>query len=441
LVLAVALTVVAVTGGQRAPAASLVTAPITVSNAGHGSVTSTPSGISCGTLCTSEFNVLSQVTLAAVPESGYTVRWSGPCVSTTATSCTVIVDNAKTVTAIFEQPRLTVTLQDTSVPPAASPRGWVTSFGVNGGLTSPEGIDCGSACSASFAAGTVVTLWPISFPGSAFARWSGDLAAGPSACSDLLCTVTLTQSRTIVAVFEAASGPVDFQTTFTVGKTGTGAGRVTSRPPGISCGSGSQCAAGYPTNVNVTLTATADEGSTFAGWGGPCAGAGTRATCVVTVGPALTAAARFDKTLPPAPPEPPKPPAPPKPPDPPKAPEPEPPNPADPPKAIDPPKEIAPAKPAATTTIAAGAISVRVARSGTARSIWLRVTLRKNATCTVRLLRSGRPVLRRAMTANAGPHLLRVVIPKTIRHGRFRVSLVLAHGRAETQRLSWPVRL
>jgi hypothetical protein len=77
--------------------------------------------------------------------------------------------------------------------------------------------------------------------------------------------------------------------TLTVAKAGTGAGTVTSNPAGISCGS--TCSAGFDYNTPVTLTATADPGSTFTGWSGEgCAGTGT---CQVTMDAARSVTATF----------------------------------------------------------------------------------------------------------------------------------------------------
>ncbi|MDN5942644.1 MAG: S8 family serine peptidase [Nitrospira sp.] len=77
-------------------------------------------------------------------------------------------------------------------------------------------------------------------------------------------------------------------TTFTVIKAGTGTGTVTSIPAGINCGS--DCSEQFPGGTTVTLTATADGGSTFTGWsGGGCTGTGA---CVVST--AATATATFD---------------------------------------------------------------------------------------------------------------------------------------------------
>ena len=54
----------------------------------------------------------------------------------------------------------------------------------------------------------------------------------------------------------------------TVQKSGSGTGRVTSAPTGIDCGN--DCTEYYPEDSYVTLTAVADPGSVFVGWGGYC---------------------------------------------------------------------------------------------------------------------------------------------------------------------------
>lgn len=53
-----------------------------------------------------------------------------------------------------------------------------------------------------------------------------------------------------------------------VNKSGTGAGSVTSSPPGIDCGL--NCQERFPSGSLVTLTATPDGGSDFSGWSSPC---------------------------------------------------------------------------------------------------------------------------------------------------------------------------
>ena len=83
-----------------------------------------------------------------------------------------------------------------------------------------------------------------------------------------------------------------------VSRQGSGAGTVTSSPPGISCGT--DCAENYLSFTEVTLTATPASGSNFTGWsGGGCSGAGS---CTVTMLDATTVTAGFTADQPPPPP-------------------------------------------------------------------------------------------------------------------------------------------
>jgi hypothetical protein len=75
---------------------------LSVSKAGTGSgtVTSSPSGISCGASCSAVFPTGTTVTLTAAPASGSTFSsWSGACTSTG--NCTVTLDADRSVTATF----------------------------------------------------------------------------------------------------------------------------------------------------------------------------------------------------------------------------------------------------------------------------------------------------------------------------------------------------
>lgn len=77
----------------------------------------------------------------------------------------------------------------------------------------------------------------------------------------------------------------------TVAKAGTGGGTITSSPAGINCGA--DCLESYSNNQAVTLTATADTGSTFTGWSGDCSG--TSASATLTMSATKTCTATFNK--------------------------------------------------------------------------------------------------------------------------------------------------
>jgi hypothetical protein len=96
-----ALEGVAGTGSAPAPVQPTTYALSTVTmGSGTGTVTSSPSGISCGSSCSSSFAANTAVTLTASPAAGSTFAgWSGSCSGTGG--CTVTMSGAKSVTATF----------------------------------------------------------------------------------------------------------------------------------------------------------------------------------------------------------------------------------------------------------------------------------------------------------------------------------------------------
>ena len=145
--------------------------------------------------------------------------------------------------------------------------------------SSPPGISCGADCSESYANGTAVTLTAVPADGSIFKNWDG-------ACfgSDLTCNISMNLNRVVTANFE----PEGLTYELTVSKTGSGDGTITSEPSGVSCGA--DCNEQYLSGNSVTLTAVAESGSTFTGWGGSCSGTGT---CQITMSADRSVSATF----------------------------------------------------------------------------------------------------------------------------------------------------
>lgn len=170
--------------GQKGESIVISTKPIEVSfvtggkklsiskpGSGYGTVISNPDGINCSVTCTMNFNSNTQVTLTAIPDTGYSFSgWSGDC-SGTATSCTLTMDADKSVTALFAN------VAPTTFPLTTATTG--TGSGTVGGA-------------GNYAAGTTVSLTATPNADSTFIGWS------PSPCAasftmptnDLTCTAT-----------------------------------------------------------------------------------------------------------------------------------------------------------------------------------------------------------------------------------------------------------
>ena len=239
--------------------------PLTVTVIGPGTVTSSPAGIACPGDCQETYPGGTVVTLTATANAGAGgafAGWEGACAGTGP--CTLTMSAARAVTARF-------TTQSFPLTVAVSGSGVVTS--------SPAGISCPPACTASFAAGSTVTLTPAPAPGFALTAWSGSCAGAGG------CSVRMDGARSVGAAF----GPRTVTSAVTV----RGGGTVASSPAGIACPP--DCEESFTAGTAVTLTATPAADWTFAGWQGGCAGTGP---CALTPLDDVAVTARFSTANP-----------------------------------------------------------------------------------------------------------------------------------------------
>src|SRR4029077_3337259 len=111
-----------------------------------------------------------------------------------------------------------------------------------------------------------------------FAGWARGSCSGTRGCVG-----TLDPTPSGAATFDLKPDK-----TLDVATDGTGSGSVSSSPAGIDCGS--TCTNDFAFGTVVTLTATPDVSSDFAGWTGDCSGTGT---CIVTMDAAHSVTATF----------------------------------------------------------------------------------------------------------------------------------------------------
>jgi Divergent InlB B-repeat domain/Bacterial Ig-like domain (group 2) len=133
------------------------------------------------------------------------------------------------------------------------------------GLVTATGVDCG---------GTIVSA-TLTTNNSGTVSSSGAIVTG-SMTANVVC---FTGSS-------GGSGPI-----LTVALPGAGSGTVSSSPGGINCPTA--CSASFTSGTPVTLTATPNTGSTFAGWSSNCQPAGQVCT-VSALTSDLTVTATFN---------------------------------------------------------------------------------------------------------------------------------------------------
>lgn len=255
--------------------ASTFNLTVNKAGSGNGTVTSNPTGINCGATCSAAFNAGASVTLSAAAASGSAfVGWSGACTGTG--TCTVTMNAAQTVTATFDTAQSfgTLNLQVSGLPSGNSATLTITG---PGGFNQQRTILTGTGQSLS---DVVTGIYTVTAPSVVVSGTTYN----PNPASQ---NITVTSGSATASVNYTQAPATTFA--LTVSKGGTGGGTVNSSPAGIICGA--TCTANFSSGASVLLSAVADTGSSFAGWGGACSGTGT---CSVTMDAAKSVTATFN---------------------------------------------------------------------------------------------------------------------------------------------------
>jgi uncharacterized repeat protein (TIGR02543 family) len=240
---------------------------------GNGTVTSTPTGISCGDFCNQFFAAGMTINLIAQPESGYTFTgWLEDCEGSDPT-CTVSIDANKHVTATFAESSTGTPGIEYSLGVRVTEGGTVTS--------KPAGIFCSVNCEQDYQSGTVVELLATPDYDHNFIGWTGDCAG-----SQETCDLPMNTDKNAKAIFERKTDSDNHILLIDA----VGPGQVASVPSGIDCEEAT-CRAEFSTETEVTLTATPDTEAHFTGWSGDCTG--SNLTCELPMTASHAVSARF----------------------------------------------------------------------------------------------------------------------------------------------------
>jgi hypothetical protein len=190
------------------------------------------------------------ITLTPHPDAGSLLKgWGGACANAPLDACSFVAAEAHDVAAAFGQD-----------PPPLGMRTLTVEAVSTAIRSTPPGIDCYPVCSATFPAGTVVTL---SSSNSDPMVWQGD--CGGTAHT---CLVALDGDRSVTGAVPPNEGWGMSSALLTVSGPGVVKG---SR---INCGRGSLgCyAVTYGPPLNLELEAMPARRARFGGWGGYCQG-------------------------------------------------------------------------------------------------------------------------------------------------------------------------
>ncbi|HKG95733.1 MAG TPA: hypothetical protein VKA84_27735 [Gemmatimonadaceae bacterium] len=154
-----------------------------------GTVTSTPPGITCGSICAADFPQGAQVTLTGSPAAPAFASWSGNAAGCSGTSPSVTVTLGAADATCDARFNRTITA---TVSTAGTGTGTIR--------TSNGQINCPDICTGIFAASTIIAFTATPAPGSMFTGWSGGNCFGTSttatvfASAPVTCTATFTST-------------------------------------------------------------------------------------------------------------------------------------------------------------------------------------------------------------------------------------------------------
>ncbi len=198
---------------------------------GSGTVTSSLTGIDCGSTCSASFSSGASLTLTAAPAGSSTFTgWGGDCSGTG--TCSLTMSAAHIVRANFSAPGTTYSL--------------TVNAGSNGSISTPAGTTTRNA-------GEVVTITAAPNSGYHFVNWTGDwgMVAHTTGAST---TITMNGNYTITANF-AANTSTSYSLTVNAGSGGT-----------VTAPSSSPIS--YTSGTVASLTASPSAGYHFVNWTG-----------------------------------------------------------------------------------------------------------------------------------------------------------------------------
>lgn len=275
-----------------------------------GTVTSSPAGIDCGSVCNASFDTGTGVTLTAAPPGAF-AAWGGAC-SGTASTCALSMTSNKTVTATFSTPAPVITTTTLNVSNTSPVYGSsIVLAATVSGKDSPGGVvtfydgAIAFGSSALSAGQAVFSTTGMSVGEHALAaRYDGDNHNAPSTSNTVIVRVTPLPTPTPFPTPTPLPTPTPVPTPtptpapqVDLNVEIVGAGVVSSSPPGIECGNlvPSLCSASFDIKSLVTLTAVPAENYRFKSWAGAgCELLGTK-PCVVRMNKSKTVKARFVK--------------------------------------------------------------------------------------------------------------------------------------------------